>query len=298
MKRTYTVPETPERAALVDQLTDRARFIRLETVRLARIASAGHYSSTFSAAELLAALYYAELAYDPARPGWPDRDRFVLSKGHAAIGLYPVLADLGFFDPGLLDTYSRLGSPFGDHPDMKKVPGIDFSSGSLGHGLSVALGIALGGRAQGRRYRTWCMLGDGELCEGQIWEAAMAAGHFRTGSLVAVVDRNGLCIDGPTESVMAVEPIEDRFRAFGWQTQTIDGHDIDAILDCFAGLNDDEDGPPQLVVAQTVKGRGVQRMEMSLAWHVGNLAGVDYDEVVAELEAGLRPLASSLGSRP
>jgi hypothetical protein len=150
----------------LDHLVDRARFVRLETVRLSKIAGAGHYSSTFSAAELFSALYYAHLRIDPARPDWPDRDRFILSKGHAAIGLYPVLGDLGFFDPALLDNYTRLGSPFGDHPDMKKVPGIDFSSGSLGHGLSIGVGMALAGRMQNRSYRVYCMLGDGELNEG------------------------------------------------------------------------------------------------------------------------------------
>src|SRR5665811_501921 len=139
------------------RLDDRALFVRLETLRLTRIAGAGHYSGTFSAAELLATLFYYQLRLDPSDPAWPDRDRFVLSKGHAAIGLYPVLADVGFFDPALLDNYTRLGSIFGDHPDMRKVPGIDFSSGSLGHGLSVALGQTLAARVQGRSYRTYCL---------------------------------------------------------------------------------------------------------------------------------------------
>ena len=270
-------------------LADRAKFVRLETVRLSKIAGAGHYSSTFSCAELFAALYYAHLRINPAEPKWPDRDRFVLSKGHAAIGLYPVLADLGYFDKALLDNYTRLGSPFGDHPDMKRIPGADFSSGSLGHGLSIGLGMALAGRMQGRGYRVHVMLGDGELQEGQVWEAAMAAGHFRTQGLVAIVDRNGLCIDGHTEQVMGVEPIEDRFAAFGWQTSRIDGHDFGAILGALDGLKPVGEGKPQLIVADTIKGRGVERMEMSLNWHVGNLAGADYDEVLAELSAGLKP---------
>ncbi len=277
------------RNASPEFLADRAKFIRRETVRLSKIAGAGHYSSTFSCAELIAALYYAHLRINPSEPKWPDRDRFVLSKGHAAIGLYPVLADLGYFDPRLLDEYTRLGSPFGDHPDMKKVPGADFSSGSLGHGLSIGVGMALGGRVQRRGYRTYVMLGDGELHEGQVWEAAMAASHFRLRSLVAIVDRNGLCIDGHTEQIMTVEPIEERFAAFGWSTQRIDGHDFDAILGAFDRLEPAGDGKPQLIVADTVKGRGVERMEMALNWHVGNLAGGDYDEVLAEIEAGLKP---------
>lgn len=273
-------------------LEDRAKFIRMETVRLSRIAGAGHYSSTFSCAELLAALYYDQMSIEPSQPGWPDRDRFVMSKGHAAIGLYPVLADLGFFDPSELDTYTRLGSPYGDHPDMKKVKGLDFSSGSLGHGLSVGLGLALAARMSKRDYMTYVLLGDGELSEGQIWEAANAAGHFKLQNLVAIVDRNGLSIDGHTEDVMSVEPLEDRFAAFGWNTQRIDGHDFGAIRAAFDRLGRGGTGKPQVIVADTVKGRGVERMEMSLDWHVGNLVGEDYDAVMAELDAGLKPFAA------
>ena len=283
---------TDERAQLINLLTAKAKLVRRETVRLTRIAGAGHYSGTFSAAELFAARYSAQLRYRPGQPDWPDRDRFVLSKGHAAIGLYPVLADVGFFDPALLDNYTRLHSRFGDHPDMRKIPGIDFSSGSLGHGLSTTLGMTLAARVQGRPYRSYVILGDGELCEGQVWEAAMAAGHYRAGSLVAIVDRNQLSIDGPTESIMGVEPLDEKFRAFRWQVQRIDGHDFDAILDAFAGLHTDPHGPPQMIIADTVKGRGVQRMELDTNWHVGNLVGADYDDVLAEIEAGLQPVTA------
>jgi transketolase len=283
---------TAERAQLISLLTAKAKLVRRETVRLTRIAGAGHYTGTFSAAELFAALYYAQLRYRPGQPDWPDRDRFVLSKGHAAIGLYPVLADVGFFDPALLDNYTRLHSRFGDHPDMRKIPGIDFSSGSLGHGLSTTLGMTLAARVQGRPYRSYVILGDGELCEGQVWEAAMAAGHYRAGPLVAIVDRNQLSIDGPTESIMGVEPLDEKFRAFRWRVQRIDGHDFDAILDAFAGLGTDPHGPPQMIIADTVKGRGVQRMELDTNWHVGNLVGADYDDVLAEIEAGLQPVTA------
>lgn len=273
-------------------LEDRAKFIRTETVRLSRIAGAGHYSSTFSCAELLAVLYYEQMAIEPAQPDWPDRDRFVMSKGHAAIGLYPVLADLGFYDPSELDTYTRLGSKYGDHPDMKKVRGLDFSSGSLGHGLSVGLGLALAARMTQRDYMTYVLLGDGELSEGQIWEAANAAGHFGLQHLVAIVDRNGLSIDGHTEDVMSVEPLHDRFAAFGWDVQRIDGHDLTAIRTAFGALKRGGQGKPQVIIADTVKGRGVARMEMSLDWHVGNLVGDDYDDVMAELDAGLKPFVA------
>jgi len=272
-----------------DYLADRAKFIRLETLRLTRIAGAGHYSSTFSAAELFSALYYAHLRFDPSNPKWPDRDRFILSKGHAAIGLYPVLADLGFYEASKLDDFTRLGSSFGDHPDMKKIPGIDFSSGSLGHGLSVALGIALAGRMQGRSYRTYCMMGDGELNEGQIWEAAMAAGHFKLRGLVGIVDRNQLSIDGPTEKVMSVEPLADRFASFGWDVKRIDGHDLKVILETLDGLAPAGEGKPQMIIADTIKGRGVKHMELSLDWHVGNLVGADYEEAFEEISQGLKP---------
>jgi transketolase len=270
------------------RLKDRALFIRLETLRLTRIAGAGHYSGTFSAAELLAVLYYHRLRIDPAHPDWPDRDRFVLSKGHAAIGLYPVLADLGYFDSAELNGYTRLGSPFGDHPDMRKVRGIDFSSGSLGHGLSIGVGMALAARVQRQDYRTYVMVGDAELDEGQVWEAAMAAGHFRLGSLVCVVDRNQLGIDGPTEEIMSVEPIHERFGAFGWDVQRIDGHDLSQIVGAFDRIDAAEVDRPHVIVADTVKGKGVKRMELDVGWHVGNLNDEDYRAVYDELVAGAR----------
>ena len=273
-----------------EMLADRAMFVRLETLRLARICGAGHYSSTFSAAELLAALYYAHLKIDPKDPAWPDRDRFVLSKGHAAIGLYPILADLGYYPMSELDNFTKLGSHFGDHPNMKHIPGIDFSSGSLGHGLSIAVGMALAARMQKRDYRVYCMLGDGELAEGQIWEAAMAASHYKLQSLVAIVDRNQLCIDGTTEEVMRVEPIDQRFRSFGWDVQRIDGHDLDEIMQALGQLKPSGSGKPQALICDTIKGRGVKRMELSLQWHVANLAGEDYDDAEAEIRAGLQPL--------
>ena len=281
-----------KREELVDRLADRAKFARLETVRLTRIAGAGHYTASFSAAELFAALYYAELRYRPDEPDWPDRDRFVLGKGHAAIGLYPLLADVGFFDRALLDDYTRLDSAFGDHPDMRKIAGVDFSSGSLGHGLSVSVGMALGGRVQGRAFRVYCMMGDGELDEGQIWEAAMAASQFQVGSLVGIVDRNHLSIDGDTESIMSLEPLAARFESFGWKVYKVDGHDLDAILDVFNALETAAVAPPQIVIADTVKGRGVRRMEGNTEWHVGNLVGADYEAVLHEIESGLQPLSA------
>lgn len=284
--------ESSERKDLISLLEEKAKLVRRETVRLSRIAGAGHYTGTFSCAELFSALYYSQLRFRPAEPGWRDRDRFVLSKGHAAIGLYPVLADLGFYEADLLDNYTRLHSSFGDHPDMRKVPGADFSSGSLGHGLSVSLGMAFAARITGSSYLTYCMLGDGELAEGQVWSAAMAAGHYKAANLVAIVDRNQLSIDGNTENVMGVEPLDDKFAAFRWDVRRIDGHDFDQILDAFAYARDRSDERPFCIIADTVKGRGVRRMELDKDWHVGNLQGADYDDVMAEIDAGLQPARS------
>ena len=271
----------------VNFLKDRAKMVRLETVRLSRIAGAGHYSSTFSAAEMLVALYYDFLEIDPSNPDWVERDRFILSKGHAAIGLYPILADLGFFETSLLDDYTRLGSAFGDHPDMKKISGIDFSSGSLGHGLSIAVGIALGARVLNRNYRVCFMMGDGELHEGQIWEATMAAGHFQLNNIIGIIDRNQLCIDGSTEQIMTLEPLEKRFDSFGWEVFRINGHNFTDILTTLNQCKTGSKEKPKMIISDTVKGRGIKMMEGSLDWHVGNLVGTDYDSVISELERGL-----------
>jgi len=273
-----------EREALLARLRDRALFCRRETIRLIAIAKSGHYGSVFSAAEIFAVLYYHVLRYDPQRPDWPDRDRFILSKGHAAVGLYPLLADVGFFDPALLDTYTRLGSPFGDHPDMRKIPGVDFSSGSLGHGLSVGVGMALAARVTGRNYRVYALLGDGEMDEGQVWEAAMSASHFKLGNLIAIVDRNRVSVDGDTAEVMEVEPVPDKWTAFGWRVLQVDGHDLEALLDCTAGLPAPASERPTVIIAHTVAGKGVSFMENRFEWHLGFLAPEDHERALAELE--------------
>jgi transketolase len=275
---------SPERRDVdLEHLRERARWIRLQTLRLIAIARSGHYSSTFSCAELLAVLYYHHLRLDPSRPRWPDRDRFVMSKGHAAVGLYPVLADLGYYPMSDLDDYTRVGSEFADHPKLT-IPGCDFGSGSLGHGLSVAAGMALAGRRDGRDFRVHCMLGDGELNEGQIWEAAMAAGHFGLGNLIALVDRNGMGLDGFTEEVMAVEPIRAKFEAFGWSVVEVDGHDVEALVNVYDELPPRDADVPTVVVAKTVKGKGVSWMEYSRTWHLGALVGPDLDAARLEIE--------------
>ncbi len=276
---------SPDREVLLAILRDKAYFCRTETIRLIAIAKSGHYGSVFSAAEIFAVLYYHRLRYDPQNPGWPERDRFILSKGHAAVGLYPLLADVGFFDPSLLDSYTRLHSPFGDHPDMRKIPGIDFSSGSLGHGLSVGVGMALAARVTGRDYRVYTLLGDGELDEGQVWEAAMSAAHFDLGNLIAIVDRNRVSVDGETAEVMEIEPLADKWTAFGWRVQEVDGHDLEALLDCLTGLPAPTSGQPTVIIAHTLSGKGVSFMEHKFEWHLGYLAPDDQARALAELEA-------------
>ncbi|HUZ37641.1 MAG TPA: transketolase [Streptosporangiaceae bacterium] len=266
------------------QLSWRADWIRLETVRLIERAGLGHYTSTFSCAEILATLYYHTLRLRPGEPGWPDRDRFLLGKGHVATGLWPVLADLGYYPRGWLDSYGRIGSPLNDHPNMRLAPGIDFSSGALGHNLSVAAGMALAGRLDGRDYRTFVLTGDGELQEGQVWEAAMAASHYQLGSLVAVVDANGFSGAGPTSQAMNIEPLAGRFRAFGWLVHEVDGHDVTALTATFDGLPGTADGQPVCVIARTRKGHGAARLEQApQAWHLGLLPAEIQAEVVAEI---------------
>ena len=267
------------------ELARRADWIRRRTIDLIEIAGTGHYASTFSCAEILAVLYYDALRLRRGDPGWADRDRFLLGKGHVAVGLYPCLADLGYFPAEWLDSYTRLGSPLGDHPDMKTVPGVDFSSGSIGHNLSVGLGMALSARLRALDYRTVVLLGDGELHEGQVWEAAMAAAHFRAGNLVAVIDANGISLDGAVGDVMAVDPIAPRWKAFGWRTVELDGNDAGAVKAAFDELPPVESGQPTVVIARTVKGKGVSFMESDPGWHLGYLGAEDRERAVAELDA-------------
>jgi transketolase len=262
---------------LIARIKERALFARTETVRLTAIAKTGHYASAFSCAEILATLYYGDIMrLQPGEPQWKERDRFLFGKGHAAIALYPFLADYGFFDKSVLDEYTRLGNPLGDHPDMRKVPGIDFSSGSLGHALSAGLGMALGGRLNGLEYNVFVLLGDGEQHEGQVWEAALSAAHHKTGNLIAIVDRNEYSLDGRVDDVIGIEPVLDKWQAFGWNTIDIDGHDVTQVLRALRQATAaSHDGKPTVIVAHTVKGKGIPYMETQFGWHLGHLAPPD-----------------------
>jgi transketolase len=258
------------------QLEDKARFVRLETIRLISIAKVGHYSSVFSCAEIFASLYYDVMNLRRGNPAWAERDRFLIGKGHAAVGLFPILADLGFFDPSWLDSFTRLGSPLGDHPDMTKVPGIDFSSGSIGHALSNAVGILLGARFFRQEFNAFVLLGDGEMQEGQVWEAALSASSHKLSSLIAIVDRNGYQLDGRVDDVVAIEPLDDKWRAFGWEVHSVDGHDMYALTLLLRQVKANKTrSRPCCIIAKTLKGKGIDYMEIEPGWHLGYLGAED-----------------------
>ncbi|MBR8408551.1 MULTISPECIES: transketolase [Burkholderia cepacia complex] len=268
------------------QLREKAQFIRLETIRLIEIAKTGHYTSVFSAAEIFAALYYDVMALRAGNPQWKDRDRFTMGKGHAAVGLFPILADYGFIDRETLDGYTRLGNPLGDHPDMTKVPGIDFSSGSIGHALSNGAGMAKAAQMAGSPFKVFTLLGDGEMQEGQVWEAALFAAHHRLSNLIAIVDRNGYQLDGKVDDVIGIESLAEKWRAFGWETHEVDGHDLTALVPLLRRVKADPvRSKPVCIIAKTVKGKGVSYMETEPGWHLGYLAPDDAQRAIDEIKS-------------
>jgi transketolase len=250
----------------------------------------GHPGGSLSAAEIVTTLFFHEMRIKPQEPRWADRDRFVLSKGHAAPVLYAALAEQGFFPKEELQGLRQTGHMLQGHPDMKKTPGVDMSTGSLGQGLSAANGMALAGKLDGKDYRVYALLGDGEMAEGQIWEAAMAAAHYKLDNVTAILDFNGLQIDGPTDSVMCSTPLAEKWRAFCWHVIEVDGHDIDALLAAFAEARQVK-GRPSIIIAKTVKGKGVSFMENQAGWH-GNAPSVEQGEQALK---ELREEVSNLG---
>lgn len=280
------MPHEPQALTVeeIQVLRDKARFVRLETIRLIEIAKIGHYSSVFSCAEIFSALYYDVMNIKPGEPTWPDRDRFLMGKGHAAVGLFPILADHDFIPKSLLDGYTRLGSPLGDHPDMTKVPGVDFSSGSIGHALSNGVGMAVGGRLNKQAFNVFVMLGDGEMQEGQVWEAALFAAHNKLSKLIAIVDRNGYQLDGKVDDVMGVESLKDKWTAFGWEVHEVDGHNLQDLTTLLRTLKADTNREkPACIIAKTVKGKGVSYMETEPGWHLGYLAPEDATAAIEEI---------------
>lgn len=254
---------TPEEK---QKLTDVARELRLTVVDVMAWSGGAHIGGSLSIIDILTILYFKYLNVDPENPDWEDRDRFVLSKGHAAAGYIPVLSKKGFFPHEELKSFNHFGSPFAMHPDSNKIHGCDVSTGSLGHGLSIAAGIGLGARYLGKDYKTVCILGDGECCEGSIWEASMTISKNKLTNVITVVDRNRLMMDGTTEDVIALEPFADKWKAFGYEVVEIDGHDFGQLDDAFEKAWS-ADEKPVLVLANTVKGKGIDFMENDVKYH-------------------------------
>lgn len=275
--------------ALKKQMQITACKIRLGIIEGVYCGKSGHPGGSLSIADVLAYLYFKEMNIDPANPKWPERDRLVLSKGHTAPGLYSALANRGYFPVEDLKTLRHIDSYLQGHPDMKGTPGVDMSSGSLGQGISVATGMALSAKISNAAYRVYAILGDGELEEGQVWEAAMFASHKKLDHLCAVIDFNNLQIDGTLDEVNSPCPIDEKFKAFGWNVIVIDGHDFDQIEDAFAKARETK-GQPTAIVMHTTKGKGVSFMENKASWHGTAPNDEQYAQAMQELRDTLSKL--------
>jgi transketolase len=263
-----------------DALAEKSRALRRDILKMLYLCQSGHPGGSLSSLEILMALYYEVAKVDPKEPRLEGRDRVVLSKGHACPALYAILADLGFFPREDLWRLRQVDSHLQGHPDMRKTPGVDASTGSLGQGISIALGMALAVRVKKAGYRVFCLIGDGEAQEGMVWEAAMAATHYGLGNLYVIMDHNGLQIDGPNDRVMSLGNIDDKFRAFGFEVNSVDGHDVDAIA---AALRRPGSGKPRFLRCETIKGKGVSFMEGVAGWHGKPMGAADYQAAMAEL---------------
>ncbi|TKJ32595.1 transketolase [bacterium (candidate division B38) B3_B38] len=267
----------------VKELEKIALQIRRMVVKMVFTAQSGHLGGSLSVAEIISVLYFSELRIDPRNPNWPDRDRLVPSKGHCAPAIYAALALRGFIDPECLTTLRQLDSILQGHPCMTSTPGIDMSTGSLGHGLSIGVGMALGGRLKRSNFLVYVLLGDGELNEGQNWEAAMAATKLSLSNLIAIVDRNRIQLDGPTEEIMPLEPLMEKWKAFNWNTISIDGHSVEEISDSIQWAKENQDRP-SVIIANTIKGKGVSFMENTHKWHGRPPTREEYEMAIRELE--------------
>jgi transketolase len=268
--------------AKLQMLQDKAQHLRIETVKMIHTAKSGHPGGSLSMADIVAVLYFDEMRVDPQNPTWEDRDRFILSKGHTCPIWYAVLAEKGFFPREELATLRKLGSKLQGHPDMKKVPGIDMTTGSLGNGLGIGVGMANAAKIDQKDYRVYVAVGDGEVQEGAIWEAAMSAAHYQLDNLVVIVDKNSLQVDGFVSGIMAIDPIDAKFKAFGFAVLTIDGHDIERICEAFAKARLTK-GKPTCIIANTVKGKGVSYMENVCSWHGTAPNGEQFETAMQEL---------------
>ncbi len=265
------------------RLEDKAHELRLLCVDTVAWAGSGHVGGSMSAMDIMTILYHNYMRVDPKDPAMPDRDRFILSKGHVGVGYAPLLADLGYFDKELLKEYNHTGSPLGMHLDANKVRGVEASTGSLGHGLAMGLGMALGARLKGEGWKTFVLLGDGECDEGEVWESAMAAAHFKATNLVVIVDRNHCMIDGPTEDVMALEPFADKWRAFGFDVIEANGHDFDALASALDRATAATE-KPVVIIADTIKGCGIDFIAGDYKWHYGGFDADRLGQAKASLE--------------
>jgi transketolase len=269
---------------LIKDLEEKARLFRRLILEMTFKAGSGHPGGSMSAVDILTALYYHEMRVDPKNPMWEDRDRFVLSKGHVCPALYAILAELGFFPKEALWTLRRPDSILQGHPDMRKTPGVEMSTGSLGQGLSVSCGMALAARLDKKDYKVYCMLGDGEVQEGNIWEGAMFAAHEKLDNLIAILDRNRLQIDGFTEDVMSLEPLSEKWKAFGWEVVELkDGNDMRQILEALDKATETK-GKPTIIIADTLKGKGVSFMENKVGYHGRALKPDEMEIARKELE--------------
>jgi len=263
-------------------LAQKAVQTRIAILKLIYQAKGGHIGGALSCTDILVSLYYSVMRIDPENPGWADRDRFILSKGHSVEALYAILADLGFFSQSELESYRGFHSRLLGHP-TNKVPGIEVNTGALGHGLSVGVGMALSGKMDGRDYKVYVLMGDGELAEGSVWEAAMAGSHYKLDNLIGIVDRNRLQIGGCTEDVMALEDLKAKWQAFGWEVLEGDGHDFASLLGML-GRIPVVPGKPHVIIANTIKGKGISFMEIQAGWHHRVPNAHEYAEALRELE--------------
>jgi transketolase len=273
----------------IRELEKYAVKVRMHIIDEVYSAASGHPGGSLSCTDILTALYFSEMRVDPNRPLWEDRDRFVLSKGHCSPALYAVLAEKGFFPKEELLTFRKIDSYLEGHPSMRSVPGVDMSTGSLGQGISAAVGMAMAGKLDMKDYRVYAILGDGELQEGQVWEASMAAAHYKLDNLTAFLDYNGLQIDGKITDVMSPEPIADKFKAFGWNVLNVDGHDIEEIIDAINKARETK-GKPTIIIAATIKGKGVSFMENQPGWHGTAPNKEQRDQAITELNKALAEL--------
>jgi len=268
---------------LVAELSEVAMDLRRTVVEMIYRARSGHPGGSLSAAEIIAALYFHQLRIDPARPDWPERDRFILSKGHAAPLLYATLARRGFFPVEELATLRQLGSRLQGHPDRLKTPGVEMTAGFLGHGISIGVGLALAARLNGMDYRTYVLVGDGEIQAGGIWEGAMEAAKYRLSSLTVILDYNDVQLDGSVHEIMPIAPVVDKWRAFNWAVIEINGHNVRQVLEALDGAIDIHDRPT-IIVAHTTKGKGVSFMENQSCWHGRAPNDEEYAQALAELK--------------